>query len=53
VALTKKMLYQFLTSSDLDEVERINMLYFAWAGSQPDAREGIVAFLEKEILPGS
>jgi len=47
VALTKKMLYQFLTSSDLEEVERINMLYFAWLGSQPDAREGIIAFLEK------
>ncbi len=47
VALTKKMLYQFLTETDYDRVERINDQYFNWTGTQPDAREGVVSFLEK------
>ncbi|MHA1987635.1 MAG: enoyl-CoA hydratase-related protein [Promethearchaeota archaeon] len=47
VALTKSMLYQFLTETDIDKVERINHQYFAWTGTQPDAREGVVSFLQK------
>jgi enoyl-CoA hydratase/carnithine racemase len=47
VALTKQMLYQFLTMTDVEEIERINHLYFAWVGTQPDANEGVVSFLEK------
>ena len=47
VALTKRMLYQFLTESDIDKAERINHQYFGWTGAQPDAREGVVSFLEK------
>lgn len=47
VALTKQMLYQFLTMTDIEEIERINHLYFAWVGTQPDANEGVVSFLEK------
>ena len=47
VALTKRMLYQFLTESDIDKAERINHQYFGWTGTQPDAREGVVSFLEK------
>ena len=35
VALTKHM------------AEHINHQYFAWTGQQPDAREGVVSFLEK------
>ena len=47
LALTKRMLWQFLAESDLDRVEEINHTYFAWAGTQPDCREGINSFLEK------
>ena len=47
VALTKSMLYQFLTETDIDKAERINHQYFGWTGTQPDAREGVVSFLQK------
>ncbi len=47
VSLTKRMLYQFLTETDIDKVERINNQYFGWTGLKPDAREGVVSFLEK------
>lgn len=47
VALTKSMLYQFLTETDIDKAERINHRYFGWTGTQPDAREGVVSFLQK------
>ena len=47
VALTKKMLYEFLTETDIEKAERVNHVYFAWTGTQPDAREGVVSFLEK------
>jgi len=47
VALTKSMLYQFLTETDVDKAELINHRYFGWTGLQPDAREGVVSFLQK------
>ncbi|MDK1022170.1 MAG: enoyl-CoA hydratase-related protein [Candidatus Hydrogenedentes bacterium] len=47
IALTKSMLYGFLTENDLDKVERVNDDYVAWLGQQPDAKEGVVSFLEK------
>ncbi len=47
VALTKKMIYQFLTVTDFDKAERINHKYFDWTGRQPDSREGVMSFLEK------
>jgi len=47
VALTKSMLYQFLTETDIDKAERINHQYFGWTGLQPDAREGVISFLQK------
>ena len=47
VALTKHMLYQFLTENDVEKAEHINHQYFAWTGQQPDSREGVVSFLEK------
>ena len=47
VTLTKIMLYQFLTETDIDKAERINHKYFGWTGTQPDAREGVVSFLQK------
>ncbi|MFX0030270.1 MAG: enoyl-CoA hydratase-related protein [Candidatus Hermodarchaeota archaeon] len=47
VTLTKRMLYQFLTETDAIKAERINSQYFRWTGQQPDAREGVVSFLQK------
>ncbi len=47
VALTKHMLYQFLGENDPEKAEQINHQYFAWTGKQPDAKEGVVSFLEK------
>jgi len=47
VSLTKRMLYQFLTETDINKAERINHKYYAWTGLQPDAREGIMSFLQK------
>lgn len=47
VALTKQMLWQFLFETDIEKVEKINSSYFRWSGQQPDAREGVMSFLEK------
>lgn len=47
VALTKQMLWQFLFETDIEKVEKINSSYFRWSGQQPDAREGVLSFLEK------
>ncbi|MFX1480981.1 MAG: enoyl-CoA hydratase-related protein, partial [Promethearchaeota archaeon] len=47
VALTKAMLYQFITDPDVVKAEKINHQYFVWTGLQPDAREGVVSFLQK------
>ena len=46
-ALTKHMLWQFLLEPDVRKAEAINNRYFAWSGMQPDAREGVMSFLEK------
>lgn len=47
LALTRRMLWQFLAMNDIEKVEEINHSYFAWSGSQPDCKEGINSFLEK------
>jgi enoyl-CoA hydratase/carnithine racemase len=47
LALTKRMLWQFLAETDLQKVEEINHTYFAWTGMQSDCNEGIMSFLEK------
>lgn len=47
VALTKKMLYDFLTATDVEEIERINREYFEFSGKTPDAMEGVMSFLQK------
>jgi len=46
VALSKRLLWEGLTST-LPEIGRREAKLFAWASQQPDAREGIVAFMEK------
>ena len=46
VAISKRLLWEGITSSVPDMLRREGPL-FAWAGGQPDAREGVVSFLEK------
>lgn len=47
VALTKKMLYQFIIEPDINKMDKINERYFVWTGRQPDAAEGVTSFLQK------
>ena len=47
VSLTKRMMYQFLTETDINKAEMINHRYFGWTGLQSDAKEGVVSFLQK------
>jgi enoyl-CoA hydratase/carnithine racemase len=47
IALTRRMLWQFLAETSVEKAEEINHTYFAWAGTQPDCNEGIMSFLEK------
>lgn len=46
-AITKKLAYRFLTESDRDAARAFQGKMFAWTGRQSDAKEGIMAFLEK------
>jgi enoyl-CoA hydratase/carnithine racemase len=47
VALTKRLLWEGLREGDLGRAEDREARAFWWAGRQPDAREGVVAFKEK------
>lgn len=47
VALTKQMLYQFITEQDVNKIDKINGKYYSWTGKQPDAVEGVMSFLQK------
>ena len=46
-ALTKRLIWHNLTEPDLGVAEGIEQRLFTWSGQQPDAREGVQAFLEK------
>ena len=46
VAIAKRLLWEGITSSVPDMLKREGEL-FAWLGSQPDAAEGVVSFLDK------
>jgi len=46
-AITKQLARQFQTEVDRSAALRLESELFAWAGQQPDAKEGVVAFLEK------
>jgi enoyl-CoA hydratase/carnithine racemase len=46
VAISKRLLWEGLTDSVAEMRKREEPL-FAWVGSQSDAREGVVSFLEK------
>jgi len=47
VALTKRMIWSNLTEPDMWRAEGVEQQLFTWTGKQPDAREGVKAFLEK------
>jgi enoyl-CoA hydratase/carnithine racemase len=46
VAVTKRLMYDFLDKG-WQESAQLQRELFAWTGNQPDAREGVVAFLER------
>ncbi|NKB98464.1 MAG: enoyl-CoA hydratase [Pseudomonadales bacterium] len=46
VAMTKRLLWQGLNSTPQDMMKAEGPA-FAWLGNQPDAKEGVVSFLEK------
>ncbi len=47
VALTKQLIWRFLSEPDPSAAERLDGLVFGWATQSPDAKEGIRSFLEK------
>lgn len=47
VAVTKRLLWHHGSELDWQAAERLEQRLFTWCGSQPDAREGVRAFLEK------
>ncbi|MBO0728133.1 MAG: enoyl-CoA hydratase/isomerase family protein [Acidimicrobiaceae bacterium] len=47
VAITKRVLYEFLTAGDREAARDRQGRLFGWTGRQADAREGVTAFLEK------
>lgn len=47
VALTKRLLWRHLAEPDPSRAARNEGRAFGWLGRQPDAKEGVLAFLEK------
>jgi enoyl-CoA hydratase/carnithine racemase len=47
VALTKQMIWRFLSEPDPSAAERLDGLVFGWTTQSSDAKEGIRAFLDK------
>ncbi|MGH7813264.1 MAG: enoyl-CoA hydratase-related protein [Candidatus Binataceae bacterium] len=47
VAMTKRLIYSFLSEDSVEAVEAIDTRAFIWCGGQPDAYEGVTAFLKK------
>jgi enoyl-CoA hydratase/carnithine racemase len=46
-AITKQLLYRFLSEPDRNAAHELEARAFSWAGQQADAREGVASFLEK------
>ncbi len=46
VAIAKRLLWEGIDAS-VPEMQRREAPLFAWAGNQPDAKEGVVSFLER------
>jgi len=47
VAITKWLLWHMQSETDLTAADDVDARAFWWTGTQPDAREGVRAFLEK------
>jgi len=47
VAISKRLLYNLLTEPEIEKAQAVEDQIFWWIGNQPDAGEGITAFLEK------
>ncbi len=47
VAITKRVLWEFLTEPDRAAARARQDRLFAWTGQQADAKEGVMAFLER------
>jgi len=47
VAMTKKLIWDHLWSTDFRAAAMIEDRSWQWAGKRPDAREGVTAFIEK------
>ena len=47
VAATKWLLWNMLAETDMARAEELEARAFWWTGTQPDAREGVRAFLDK------
>ncbi|MGO9062916.1 MAG: enoyl-CoA hydratase-related protein [Candidatus Binataceae bacterium] len=47
VAISKRLMYNFLTEPEIEKAQAVEDQIFWWIGTQPDAGEGITAFLEK------
>jgi enoyl-CoA hydratase/carnithine racemase len=46
-AITKRLVYRFLSEANRNAAHALESQAFSWIGSQADAREGVTAFLEK------
>jgi enoyl-CoA hydratase/carnithine racemase len=49
VAITKWLLWEMASETDLARADDLDARAFWWTGTQPDAREGVRAFLEKRL----
>jgi enoyl-CoA hydratase/carnithine racemase len=47
VALTKRVLWEFLETDDRATSHKRQSKMFRWTGQQPDSKEGVMAFVEK------
>ncbi len=46
-AITKRLAYRFMDEPDHRAAAALQLKLFAWTGRQPDAAEGVMAFLER------
>ncbi len=47
VAITKRLIYGLLAEPETEKAQKADTKAFVWAGKQPDAYEGVSAFVEK------
>jgi enoyl-CoA hydratase/carnithine racemase len=47
VAMTKRLIWRQLAEDSIEAAQLMEMQAFPWVGKQPDAAEGVTAFLQK------